>query len=443
MYPKTQIYEHLREAIAKLPVIDTHDHTFGPQSAPEYKEPIASLIQGYFGSDLISAGAETEIEMLNDVNIPTEKKWPIFQKFWKRTEHTAYAKVTKIIMQQQYSENEMSISALKRISEKLLKLRDEKVYYGILKKAGIKCRLVNICYLHGDSFSLHPGLKEYIEGKYKIPDCDRMLIPLLTFHQVARSHAGVQAIAALVDKYVTNLDQFLEVCYGIFQKMKEQGAIGMKDQSAYDRVINFENVPRSEAEKLFNIILENPRSSLGWPQAKPLDDYLFHRFLDMAEKLDLPVQMHTGHMAGIRNDIVKTNAINLTSTIELHQKVQFDLFHGNWPYMGELLYLAKNFPNVHIDLCWVNIVDPYYTRHLLCDAITTVPHSKIHVFGADYGDVPEYAAAHLEIARDVTASALAEMVERQWIGEGEAKEIAADWFFNNPNEFFNLGFKSI
>lgn len=117
MYQKTQLYNNVRGAVAKLDVIDCHDHTLGPQNAPEYKEPIASLIQGYFQSDLISSGAEAEMEMFNDVNIPTEKKWPTFQKFWKRTEHTAYARVTKLIMQDQYGESEMNLSALKRISE--------------------------------------------------------------------------------------------------------------------------------------------------------------------------------------------------------------------------------------------------------------------------------------------------------------------------------------
>ena len=65
---------------------------------------------------------------------------------------------------------------------------------------------------------------------------------------------------------------------------------------------------------------------------KPLDDYLFHAFMRMARDLDLPVQIHTGHMAGIRNDIVKTNAVGLTKAIELHRDVRFDLFHANWPY---------------------------------------------------------------------------------------------------------------
>jgi hypothetical protein len=36
------------------------------------------------------------------------------------------------------------------------------------------------------------------------------------------------------------------------------------------------------------------------------------------------------------------------------------------------------------------------------------------------------------------ASALTDLVERGWINEEEARRIAADWLFNNPNEFFKL-----
>jgi hypothetical protein len=286
---KTKTYEELKDFIFNLPVIDCHEHTMGPKFAPFYKEPIASLIQGYFQSDLLSAGA-TEKEM-------------------------------------------------------------------------------------------------------------KILIPLIMFHLPVRNRIAVESIGEIADTNVNTLEKYLEACRKIFIKMKEKGAVGMKDQSAYERIINFENVSRHKAEKLFNFIIENPRNSLGWPEAKPLDDYLFHKFIEMAEELSLPVQIHTGHIAGIRNEISKTNAVLLTSILEKYKNVKFDLFHGNWPYMGELLFLAKNYPNVHIDLCWVNIIDPYYTSQLLCDAITSIPHSKIHGFGGDYGDIPEYSFAHLEIIK--------------------------------------------
>jgi hypothetical protein len=426
----SELRKEILEAIEDFPVIDCHDHTMGPENAPEYREPITALVQGYFQSDLTSAGGEAVMGKLNNQDVPTEEKWPIFEKLWKRTQHTGYAMVTKIVMKEFYGEDKMDLPAIKRVGEKLLKLKDEKVYASILEEAGIKCRLVNV----------YPDIKKFISGEHKIYPLDRLLIPLPGFHSV-RSHANVEGFSKIVDQSVTDIDGYLEACMNIFKGMKDAGAIGFKDQSAYSRTIKYENTPRYEAEKLFNFMMEDPRRSLGWPEARPLDDFLFHSFMGMAEELELPVQIHTGHMAGIRNDIVKTNAANFTSVLELHRNVKFDLFHGNWPYLGELLYLGKNFPNVALDCCWVNIIDPLYTEQLMYNSLVTVPHSKIHGFGADYGDVPEYAAGHLKVARDVISGALARAVKRGWLDRGEVESVAADWLFNNPNQFFGLGFE--
>jgi hypothetical protein len=71
----------------------------------------------------------------------------------------------------------------------------------------------------------------------------------------------------------------------------------------------------------------------------------------------------------------------------------------------------------------------------------TVPHTKVHGFGGDYGDFPEYVAAHLKIARSNIAATLCRLVERGWLTERQAVELAADWLFNNPNRFFRLGGK--
>lgn len=434
MLGKSASFKSIRKVIDEIPVIDCHDHSMGYRSAPEYKEPIASLIQGYVDSDLESAGAEPHMEMLRDQAISTEKKWPVFEKYWKATEHTSYARVTKLIMEKFYGESEMSLEALMRIGQRLLKLRDEKVYEKILDDAGIVCRLVNI----------HMDFKEYLEGNYRLPDRDRMLVPLPDFHHIG-SYAAIQEVTGILGKKVTSLDEYVELCGEIFSRMKKRGTIGMKDQSAYERPIKFSNATREEAEQVFNKIMENPRflSVIGFPELTPLSDYLFHQFMRMARDLDFFVQIHTGHMAGVRNEITKTNAVLLTSVLEMHPEVRFDLFHGNWPYDGEILFLAKNYPNVHIDACWLNIIDAYYARRLFANSITAVPHAKIHGFGADYEDLPEYAVCHLLIAKDAIAAGLAEVVDMGWLTEKEAIKIAVDWLFNNPNEWYKLGFDPV
>ena len=239
------------------------------------------------------------------------------------------------------------------------------------------------------------------------------------------------------------MDEYLEAVYEVFRRCVARGAVGIKDQSAYSRIVSYELAPRAEAERLFNVVLADPRNSLGWPDSKPLNDYLFHQYMRHARELNLPVQLHTGHMAGIRNRVSKTNAAYLASVLELHREVRFDLFHGNWPYLGDLLFLGKNYPNVALDLCWLHIIDPDYAAELLERSVLTLPHTKVHGFGGDYGDVPEYVAGHLHIARENIAGTLARLVERGWLEEGEAVSMAADWLFNNPNRFFDLGFDPI
>jgi hypothetical protein len=73
----------------------------------------------------------------------------------------------------------------------------------------------------------------------------------------------------------------------------------------------------------------------------------------------------------------------------------------------------------------------------------TLPHTKVHGFGGDYGDVPEFAAGHLTVAKRNIALALTGLVRRQWIDERQADALARDWLFNNPNRFFRLGFDEI
>ena len=144
MLSKSDTFKSVRKAIDGVPVIDCHEHTEGYRFAPEYKESIASLIQGYMQTDLASVGGEPHMKMLNDSSISTKQKWPIFQKLWKAAEHTSYARVIKLIMEKFYSETEISLGSLERIDKKLLKIGDEKVYNEILDDAHIVCRLVNI-----------------------------------------------------------------------------------------------------------------------------------------------------------------------------------------------------------------------------------------------------------------------------------------------------------
>ncbi|HIJ65939.1 MAG TPA: amidohydrolase family protein [Candidatus Hydrogenedentes bacterium] len=420
-------YEELRAYAETVPLVDCHDHT--AECGPKYTDPLQVVVNGYFPSDVHSASCDDDIQLIIDAKRPLEERWPAFEKAWKRTCHTGYAQVTKRLMKKFYNEDEMSLEALQRIGDKLLDLEDEAAFEKMLDEANIAVRITDI-------FGKY---EEILAGTCKLPPRTRVVIGLPGFHGIC-NRPQVDALMAPLKIRTTSLDEYIEGCREVFARFKTFGAVTFKDQSAYARTLEYGNPSRAEAEGVFNWFMADPRRSAAYPDGvKPLDDYLFHTFMRIARDIDLPVQIHTGHMAGIRNDIAKTNAVRLTSVLELHPDVRFDLFHANWPYSGELIYLAKNFPNAAIDFCWANIIDPIYCQNMFKQALSAVPHGKIHGYGSDYGGCVDRAWAHASIARDNVAIALSDMVELEYLDLDEAKEVAYAWLYGNANAFFRLG----
>ena len=423
-------YDDLKAFIDGVPLVDCHDHS--GQCGPKLDDPITALITGYVTSDLTAASSDADMAVVQDTSRSLEERWPVLERAWQRTCHTGYAQATRRVLKRFYGEEALTLEALYRVNEKLLDLGDPAFFESVLAEAKIAARIEDVW----------PDVGKVLDGTLKLSPRGRLAVSLPGYHN-PRNFNDIQARMAPLKRHVTSLDEYIDACREIFTAHKRFGAVTFKDQSAYARTLEFGNPTRAEAEAAFNWIVSDPRRWADYPdRVKPLSDYLFHEFMRMARDLDLPVQMHTGHMAGIRNDIVKTNAAGLTSVLELHRDVRFDLFHANWPYSGELLFLGKNYPNVTLDFCWANIIDPVYCVQTLKQALSCVPHGKIHGYGSDYGgDGILHAWAHAQIARENIAVALAEMVDAEYLGLDEAKEVAQAWLFDNANAFFGLQLK--
>lgn len=421
-------YAALRDYCETVPLVDCHDHA--EQCGPNQKDPLEMFANGYFQSDLLSASSDADMAALADAERSLEERWPILERAWKRARFTGYGMMVRRALKEFYGEDELTLAALQRMQGKLLNYEDEAFFDSVLEKANIAVRILDVW----------PDVRKVLDGTLKLTPRGRLAISLPGYHAV-HSYEEVQGVGRVVGRTITSLDEYLDVCRVIFEGHKAYGAVTFKDQSAYTRTLDYGNPTHAEAEAVFNWFMEDPRRSASYPDGvKPLDDYLFHAFMRMARDLDLPVQIHTGHMAGIRNDIVKTNAIGLTKLIELHRDVRFDLFHANWPYGDELLYLGKNYPNVTLDFCWANIIDPIYCQNLFKQALSSVPHGKIHGYGSDVGGSGvDMAWAHAQIARDNIAIALSDLVEIDYLSLDEAQEVAYAWLFANANDFFRLG----
>jgi hypothetical protein len=168
---------------------------------------------------------------------------------------------------------------------------------------------------------------------------------------------------------------------------------------------------------------------------------MMHRVLDLAKEFYIPVQIHTGLQAGNGNIIINSKPTHLVNLFMEYPDVNFCIFHSSYPYGGELSTLAKNFPNVFIDMCWSAIISPSYSKRYLHEWIETVPANKIMAFGGDYG-VVECAYAHSVMARRIVAEVLIEKVTDGYMTEAEALNVANRILSENAMEIFRLGGRS-
>lgn len=111
---------------------------------------------------------------------------------------------------------------------------------------------------------------------------------------------------------------------------------------------------------------------------------MFYFILDIANRKRLVMQIRTGIHEGSGNILSNSNPELLSNLFLEYPDVTFDIFHIGYPYQNELAVLAKNFPNVFIDMYWAHIISPNASINSLLEWIDTVPLNKISAFGGDY-----------------------------------------------------------
>jgi hypothetical protein len=439
---KTPECGELRDLIERIPVIESHEHWAGICPANPELDILAWLTEAsYYHSDLGSASYDfgdhetreefsmcSLLEYVRDPAIAFDARYDAWRKYHDRTCHTAYTRSVLAGLKACWDLDGIEKSDLLAVQERMRAERGQAYADGMLAQHRVEGMVVNVV--------LGP-YHELIEGKMPYrKDFARFVMGLPEYHALfTASDVRKPHLEETLGREIATLDDYLEAFEAYVQRSLDFGIVGFKDQSAYTREIAFGNPTRAEAEAVFNGIMARPDTICTPDEARPLDDFLFNHFMRVAARTKLPVQIHTGHMAGLRNDVRNGNPGHLTSLVDRHADVQFDLFHGGWPFMGEFLFLGKNYPNVNLDLCWVNQIDPLYSVELLQRGVMTVPHSKLMGFGGDT-HLFETAIGSLILARDNIAIAFAGLVERGWFSLDDAGAVARAMLFDNPDRLF-------
>jgi predicted TIM-barrel fold metal-dependent hydrolase len=419
---ESSVRARIRAGVQSIRLIDTHEHLSPEDSRLKQEQSLFTLLH-YVSSDMWADGmdrASTE-HLLADPSVPLEKKWQTIAPYWENVRTTAYGRSLLRAIRDLYGISDISESTYQEISRKIKESNQPGWYETVLrKKAGID---LAICDVGAAGTALSPELfRAVIQMDY-----------FLVFPEAARIVESGQGVV------INTLADWESALDKAFVQAKERGFVAIKSPVAYQRSLDFAAVDRAEAEALFDRLKER-KGKTGrpdWSQNKLLQDYMFGRIADNCARYDLPLQIHTGFFYDTWRNVTQANPSHLIPFIVRHRNTRFVLMHGGYPYGGELLAMAKNLPNVFLDMCWTYIISPAFAARFLDEAIETVPSDKIMGFGGDY-QIPEGAYAHAVLCREVVSKVLADKVESGYWSEAEALKYAGALLRDNPLRVFKL-----
>jgi predicted TIM-barrel fold metal-dependent hydrolase len=420
----------LVELADRTALVDTHEHLMSPKERAERELTVFYLFPAYALSDVVSAGLRPEdLAVVRDASVPLDLRWRLFSPYWERAKTTGYGRALLIAVRDLYGIDDISDDTYGELSQRIALVGGNEWYEEVLK------RRANIVVSIEDQIPPPPFEPN---GPATLDD-RRFVAPVTTidYFLFCRSRDEIAALESRLDRSLHTLDDYVKAIDEHMEREAADGVVALKLRIAYGRTIEFERVSRGEAEATWNRVRTYPFESSAPADARPVQDFLVRHFVRRSIDLGLPVQVHTGLQEGNGNVLVNSRPTLLVGLLLDYPEARFDLFHGAYPYGGELSAIVKNFRNASIDMCWLPIISPLAARRWLSEWLETVPHSKIFAFGGDYTFV-EGAYAHAKIARRVVADVLAEKVAEDYLTADEARALLPRLLHDNAWEYFSL-----
>ncbi|MCJ7447666.1 MAG: amidohydrolase [Bacteroidales bacterium] len=408
--------------IDSLRIVDTHEHLFDPDQL--IKTNILDfmlLIHQQSYEDLISSGMPDSLfnSLFNEPLTPTNK-WKIIEPYWRNSFNTSFNRVVLLAIENLYKITDLNESTVGPLSEKIKMAYSTDWFNRILRDS---CR---IDYLIQED--------DYLTGKDDFFRYTKKFSPWLS----VRSKYRIDSLAVMQIDPIYTLEDFVKSMRVVLEDAVKNGIVAIKINIAYKRPLSFDKVETETARKVFRSLVNgNEDHVISYRDAKPLQDYMFYQLLDLAGKYKLPVAIHTGLQAGGGNIIGNSNPALLANVFTEYPDINFTLYHGSYPFGGELSTLAKNFKNVFIDMNWAFAISPTYSERYLNEWLETVPASKIMAFGGDYRCV-ENIYGELIIAKQIISNVLISKVRDGYLSESEAKTVAKMILHDNAVKFYNL-----
>ncbi len=409
---ESSVYRNIRVHADQVKIINTHEHQRTPEQIGNFNFCFYHLMAvSYLAADLNSAGVGGrggDLKLIDSLSL--DECWNIYGEALDYSRGTSYYSHFVKGFQKLYGFNEPYFTK-DNIAELSARIGQNYKNYELWFKEAFNMAGYELIFL--DQWWDNSNTE--IDNEY--------------FALVLNVHP---LIFGWKEKKENSLDDYLAQCDQHFKKFTEQKVVSVKNAVTYVRTLYFEDVSYEEARSLY----DKPLNQLSPAEDKKLQDFMFHWIIEKSIQCDLPIQIHTGYLAGNGGVLDNGQPTKLNNLFLKYPGARFVLFHGGFPWTGEFVALAKMYPNVYLDLVWLPQISRERAVSTLDEMFDCVPYNKIF-WGGDCHLIEE-SIGSLEFGKDVVSEVLAKRVNRGLLTEDVAFEIIDRIFRENAIEVFKL-----
>ncbi len=410
----------LLEEMQGFRTVDCHSHTALRSAYYEAGGKNLFNLMSYFERDIESVTGSSSQQLYADA-ASDEERWERLKPVLARTANVSYWRHNLVMYQQLFglADPELTDDNWAAVNAAIKEKTADPDWYDF-----VTC---DLCNLETQVRNI-PWFEDW-EPEY--------FTAILRMEGALELHTAEQrrALEGHLDCTISDLHSLKTALATLVDRYQQRGAVGIKLAHAYGRTLWSEAVPESRAADILARALQGEQ--LPQQDVRALQDHIIFFLAGLCTDMKLVFQIHTG-VQGNWGHIPDSDPLLLLPLIHAHRRTRFDLFHAGYPYSREIGMLAKHCPNVWLNMAWMYVITMEGSRCCLSEWIDLVPGHRLLGFGSDVG-WPEFIYAHLIMARSCLADVLATKVERDFLSEATALDLARKMLRDNPMELYGLG----
>jgi len=336
--------DEIKNEIEEEEIINVHEHIY-PERLMESYSLENILRDSYLYSDLVSSGMARKNweRIVREEGIdpsPPPASLEELLKHLKYVKGTSYYRALFLGLRELYGIDELNEDNFGYWEEVVKEKRKKGWEKRVFEISKIKMVFLDNFW----SLAEFDFPEPYFKPVFRV---DRLL---QTVDPEMKNKKGLRAIelAERLGVDISSFHGYCEMVSEVLEMARKKNVVAIKVALAYYRPLKFSEVSEDVAKRAYE--RKDTTMDLAF------SNYMMHFVLRECETLGFPVMFHTGLHTRNANVVSNSDPKLLNELFLKYPSVNFILLHAGYPFSRETAVMAKNFPNVFLDVTWLPMV---------------------------------------------------------------------------------------